>query len=62
MNEQALLSELRNSLQATIFFDEIIGDTPIRVTKMLITDETQRKLLTDKYVNLLNKINAETTL
>ena len=59
MNEQTLLSELRNSLQATIFFDEIIGDTPIRVTKMLITDETQRKTLTDKLVTLLATVEAE---
>lgn len=59
MNEQALLSELRNCLQATIFFDEIIGDTPIRVTKMLIPDETQRKALTDKLVTLLATVEPE---
>ena len=59
MNKQALISELRNSLQATIFFDEIIGDTQIRVTKMLITDETQRKTLTDKLVTLLATVEPE---
>ena len=54
MNEQALLSELRNSLQATIFTDEPNEQgVTVRITKLLITEETQRAELTAKYVELL---------
>ena len=59
MNEQALIAELRNSLQATIPMDEIVNGAPIRVTKPVITDQTQREELTARYVNLLKTIEPE---
>lgn len=60
MNAQMLISEIRNALQATISMDEMVNSVPVRVTKPVITDQTQREELTAKYVNLLKSVEPET--
>ena len=54
MNEQQLLAELRNALQATNVIDHQNTDgTTSRITVLSISDETQRKAIADKYAALL---------
>lgn len=58
MNEQQLIAELRNSLQATTFADVLDSDGKyVKITKLLISDETQRAELTAKYVALLKSVS-----
>lgn len=57
MNEQQLLAELRNSLMATTFYDELDAEGKyVKTTKLLVSDATQRAELTAKYVNLLKAV------
>ena len=56
MNEQQLISELRNALQATVFTEQIIDGQMIRMSKLVIADESQRILLTNRLVELLNTV------
>lgn len=58
MNPQQLISEIRNALQATISMDEMVNSVPVRVTKPVITDQTQREELTARYVNLLKTVEV----
>lgn len=61
MNEEQLFAELRNSLLTTVVVDEVEPDGRIvRITKFLISDETQRQELTTKYVEMLKSINPAT--
>ena len=56
MNEQQLISELRNALQATVFTEQIIDGQLTRMSKLVIADESQRILLTNRLVELLNTV------
>lgn len=56
MNEQQLISELRNALQATVFTEQIIDGQMTRMSKLVIADESQRILLTNRLVELLNTV------
>lgn len=63
MNEQQLLAELRNALQATNVVDHQNADgTTSRITVLLITDETQRKAIADKYAALLLAMSPTKTI
>lgn len=54
MNEQMLIAELRNALQATTVIDKVNSDgVTTRITVLLVDDPAQRKLLTDRYTQLL---------
>ena len=56
MNEQQLISELRNALQATVFTEQIIDGQMTRMSKLVIADESERILLTNRLVELLNTV------
>lgn len=56
MNEQQLISELRNALQATVFTEQIIDGQMTRMSKLVIADESQRILLANRLVELLNTV------
>lgn len=61
MNQDQLISELRNSLQATTFYDKQNEDGSVtRITTLLISDEQQRADLTKRYVDLLKTIEPIT--
>lgn len=63
MNEQQLLAELRNALQATNVVDHQNTDGSIsKITVLLIQDETQRKAIADKYATLLLTMNPSKTI
>ena len=59
MNTLQVINEIRAALQAQVYTDESVDGTNYRTTKLLITDETQRKTLTDKLVTLLATVEPE---
>ncbi len=63
MNEQTLLAELRNALQATNVIDHQTTDgTTSRITVLLISDDIQLKAIADKYATLLLSLNPIKTI
>lgn len=60
MNERELLFELKNALLSTVSKETIVDGKVVITHVPLISDETERRGITARYVELLNKITPVT--